>query len=254
MSPAAVYVYGVMPAAEGDAAISVKGVEGAEVHTVQHAGLAALTSDLDTEALTAAREVRAHWRVLEEASKGSTVLPTRFGTVMESDEAVREHLLEPNAERLESMLRRLAGRVQLGVKGDYDERELMREVVRGSPAVAALRDRLRALPGDAGYYQRIRLGELVANQVERQRQADTQFALDSLRPLAADAREEQPSGAHAAFNLAFLVERAQQDAFTEAVNALAENFGERVNLRYVGPVPPYSFAEADLTVGSEAWA
>ena len=75
-------------------------MEGAEVGTVGHGGLAALVSDLEAEALTAAKEVRSHWRVLEEASAGATVLPVRFGTVMESDDAVREQLLEPNAEGL----------------------------------------------------------------------------------------------------------------------------------------------------------
>ena len=58
------------------------------------------------------------------------MLPVRFGTVLEGDRAVREQLLEPNAERLTELLDALAGRVQLTVKGDYDEERLLREVVR----------------------------------------------------------------------------------------------------------------------------
>src|SRR4051794_976472 len=96
--------------------IAVAGVEDAEIRPVQHGGLAALTSVIRGEALQAANEVRAHWRVLEEATTTATVLPTRFGTVMESEEAVRERLLAPNAERLEELLRAVAGRVQLNVK------------------------------------------------------------------------------------------------------------------------------------------
>jgi hypothetical protein len=38
------------------------------------------------------------------------------------------------------------------------------------------------------------------------------------------------------------------------VNALSAAHGDEIAIRYVGPLPPYSFAEADLTPRSEAWA
>jgi hypothetical protein len=44
------------------------------------------------------------------------------------------------------------------------------------------------------------------------------------------------------------------DTFSEAVGRLREELGERVRLRYVGPLPPYSFAETDLSAGAAAWA
>jgi hypothetical protein len=248
-----VYVYGVLSGADR-AGVSVGGVEGAEVRTVEHAGLAALVSTLRADALAAASELRAHWRVLEEASKGATVLPVRFGTVMDSDAAVRERLLEPNAEHLTELLGQLAGRVQLNVKGDYDEEGLLREVVRTSPQVGALRERVRTMSDAAGYYDRIRLGELVAAEVAGRRQQDEALALARLEPVAVAAHTEAVSSQTAAFNLAFLVESERVDEFSEAVAGLRAELGERVELRYVGPLPPYSFAEADLSAGSAAWA
>jgi Gas vesicle synthesis protein GvpL/GvpF len=250
---AKVYVYGVLPGSDR-AGVSVDGVEGAEVRTVEHAGLAALVSTLEADALAAAREVRAHWRVLEEASTSATVLPVRFGTVMDSDDDVRERLLEPNTGRLMELLDALAGRVQLNIKGDYDEQRLLREVVRASPGIAALRERLRGLPEAAGYYDRIRMGELVAAEVARRQEQDAALALARLDPMAVAARAEQPSSSNVAFNLAFLVEAGKVDTFSEAVGRLREELGERVALRYVGPLPPYSFAETDLSAGAAAWA
>jgi len=246
------YVYGVLPASERRA-VTVAGVEDSGVRTVRHGELAALVSDLDSEALAAAREVRAHWRVLEEASAGATVLPVRFGTVMESESAVRDRLLEPNAERLVGLLRELEGRVQLNVRGEYDEERLLRAVVSGSPQVAALRERLQTLPDAAGYYDRIRLGELVAAEIERRREEDRAVALERLEPLAVSASTEAVTGTEGAFNLAFLVERGRLDRFSAAVRGLAEEVGERVRIRYVGPLPPYSFADAELTAGEAGW-
>lgn len=250
---ASVYVYGVVSAADRSR-ISVEGVEGADVRTVEHAGLAALVSTLQADELTAARELRAHWRVLEEASRAATVLPVRFGTVMDSEEAVREQLLAPNADGLAELLRELAGRVQLNVKGDYDEEELLREVVRTSRPIAALRARVSQMSDAAGYYDRIRMGELVAAEVTRHREHDEALALTRLQPTAVAARAEPLASESGAFNLAFLVENGQVDVFSEAVGALRAELGERITLRYVGPLPPYSFVETDLGAGAPAWA
>jgi len=250
---ARVYVYGVLSSAE-QGGVSVDGVEGSEVRKIQHAGLAALVSTLDADALAAARELRAHWRVLEEASKSATVLPVRFGTVMEGDTAVRERLLEPNAERLAELLRELTGRVQLNVKGDYDEEHLLREIVRASPAIGTLREQIGKLPDAASYYDRIRMGELVAAEVTRHREKDEALALVRLEPAAVAVRVEPVSSQHGAFNLACLVEKDGVDEFSEAVGGLRSELGERIALRYVGPLPPYSFAEADLGAEAGAWA
>jgi hypothetical protein len=248
-----VYVYGVLPASD-QTRVSVGGVEGAKVRTIQHGGLAALVSSVEADALAAARELRAHWRVLEEASKATTVLPVRFGTVMESEDAVRERMLEPNSAGLTELLDELAGRVQLNVKGDYDEERLLSSVVREVPAVATLRERVQKLSDAAGYYDRIRLGEVVAAEVARRREDDAALVLARLEPGSVATSAEQPHSPNAAFNLAFLVDGSEVDAFSEAVGQLRTELGERVRLDYVGPLPPYSFAETDLGAGAEAWA
>ncbi|MEN3281138.1 MAG: hypothetical protein V7607_2278 [Solirubrobacteraceae bacterium] len=247
-----VYVYGVLSASDAARATET-GVDGRAVRTTTYEGLAALVSDVHGDALAAAREVRAHWRVLDEASRDATVLPVRFGTVMEGEDAVRRQLLEPNADRLGGLLRELGGRVQLNVKGDYDEDVLLRDVVARSPSIAALRERVRTRPDAAAYYDRIQLGEMVAAEIARRREDDEAAALVQLQPLAVGARAEQSSSAQA-FNLAFLVERDCVEEFGGAVAELGEQVGERISIRYIGPLPPYSFADVELATGSGAWA
>jgi hypothetical protein len=253
LTDSTVYVYGVLRAADAGK-LDATGVAGATVRTIAHEELAALVSDLEGDALTAAKEVRAHWKVLEEASSSATVLPVRFGTVMEGDEAVRERLLGANRERLAAALEQLAGRVQLSVKAEYEEGRLLSDVVKRSPALDQQRRRIQALPEDAGYYERIRLGEAVAAEVEQRRNADTGFALDRLAPHAVASQAEAISSPDAAFNLAFLVDRDRIDGFSAAVGELGREYGDALKLRYVGPLPPYSFADIDLGAESAAWA
>jgi hypothetical protein len=248
-----VYVYGIVAGGQGEPP-TLEGVEHAPVRVIAHAGIGALVSDVAGGALSAAREVRAHWQVLQAASEHGTVIPVRFGTVMEDDPAVRERLLEPNADTLARQLEAFAGRVQLSVKGSYDEDRLMQEVVTASPAVQALRERLRGVPPAAAYYDRIRLGEMVAGEVARRREQDAQLALSRLQPLALAVHEEPAGRPDAAFDLAFLVERAGIEAFGRAVAQVGEDLGDRVRIRFVGPLPPYSFTESSLAPEEEAWA
>jgi hypothetical protein len=249
----AVYVYGIAPAAEQ---IDVKapgvGPDKVGVRRIVHRKLAALVSDIEAGPLVAARGLRAHWRVLEDAVAKATVLPVRFGTVMEGDDAVVEQFLAPRHDHLVAQLSELSGKVQLSVKGFYDEDQLMRGVVEGSPAVAQLRKRVQGRPKAATYYERIELGELVAGEVEQARQRDSAMVLGRLDPLAVAARQEPPGTPDAAVNAAFLVERSRVDEFSEAVARLAGEVEGRMRLRYVGPLPPYSFTDEQEVAG--AWA
>jgi hypothetical protein len=169
---------------------------------------------------------------------------------MESDDALVEQFLAPRHERLAGQLAELAGKVQLTVKATYEEERLLRGVVESSPAVAQLRERVRGRPEAATYYDRIKLGELVAGEMERARERDTALVLERLGPLAVATRAEAPSAPDGAVNAAFLVERTRVDEFSRAVAALESEVGERMKLRYVGPLPPYSFTEEE----EAAWA
>ncbi len=250
MAGYSVYVYGVAPKADHDLP-PVNGVEDGELHGVEHADLLALTSRLERPRL-AARDLRAHWRVLERAFEQRTVLPVRFGTVMESEDDVRERLLEPNAERLSALLEEMHGLMQLNLKGRYDEDALLREIVRQNPAIAKLRERVAGRSAEATAAEQFRLGQLVEGDVAAHRERDTSVVLEALEPSALAVRAEEV--AHpAAFDLAFLVERSREDIFSRAVQELRERFDQRIELRYVGPLPPFSFAQADLNSGGGAW-
>ena len=114
--------------------------------------------------------------------------------------------------------------------------------------MARLRERVQRVPEAASYYDRIRLGELVSAEVDRRRTEDAELVLDHLEPLAVAATVQPPATQDGAVDAAFLVERRRIDEFSGAVQQLASDMGDRLSLRYVGPLPPYSFAgEEQLT-------
>lgn len=248
MTAEALYVYGVVPRAERDA-LTATGVDGSDVEMVESEQFAALTSRIQTDALRAPRELRRHWSVLQQAIESTTVVPVRFGTVLADERTVREDLLDANSDRLAELFAQFEGCVQMTVKGSYIEERLLADVVKSSRALLALAERVQRTSQAASYYDRIRLGEGIANAIAAQRELDEERAFQTLETAAVGGRVEEAPGQLEAFNLAFLVKRDRQDDFSERVRELGAEVEGRIEVRYVGPLPPYSFAEGSLTAG-----
>lgn len=238
-----VYVHGVTEAGARAA------IEGAGARAVTDQGLAVIVTDAAGET-RAADLMRRHWQVLEAVAATATVVPVQFGTAMAREDAVAAEFLAPRRAALEQQLAALDGKVQLSVKGSYDEAALLRSVIAGSPAIAQLRERVRGLSEAAGHFERVRLGELVAAEVEHVRERDAGRVHEQLDGLAVATSREPASGLQAAVNSAFLVERSRTAEFARAVDAAAETLDGRVELRLLGPLPPYSFVAEE----APAWA
>jgi hypothetical protein len=243
---AAKYVYGVVRA-EGAASRKLTGINDEPVAAVASEGLAALTSDVPDEFLQAGRdELLTHSRVLEQALESETVLPMRFGVVLPDERAVREELLAPHREELEAQLREMDGKVEINLKVLHDEEIVLREVLAEIPEAAELRRSIQGKPEDATYYERIRLGELIAQALEDKRERTGPAIVERLSPHAVAVQVGEPAHERMALNASFLVERKDLERFDRAVDELGEEQGGRIRVKYTGPLPPHSFVELEM--------
>ena len=241
------YVYGVVRASP-KARLKSKGINGKPIRIISSQGLGALTSDVSDEPVEAGRdELLTHSRVLESALERGTVLPMRFGVVMPGEEAVRDELLAAHREELETQLDEMDGKVEINIKGIYEEQGILREVLEENQEIAKLREFLQGKPDDATYYERIRLGELVAEGLTMKRVEDEREIVDRLLPHALNVEVGQPVHERMAVNASFLVELDRVDDFDGAVDQLGSEQDGRIRFKYTGPLPPHSFVE--LAVG-----
>lgn len=236
------YVYGVIAAAATPP--RERGIDDAPVEVVPHGGVAALTSDVPGDFLEVGRaELLTHSRVLEQAMERAVVLPMRFGVVLPDEETVRERLLEPYGEQLEAQLKAMEGKVEVTIKGIYDEAAILREVLAENREIAKLRQAIHGKLEDATYYQRIELGELVAAALDEKRAGAAPQVIDRLAPLAVDVRVGDPVHERMAVNASFLVERSRLEEFDRAVDRIGAEQAGRIQFKYTGPLPPHSFVE-----------
>jgi hypothetical protein len=245
----ACYVYGVIRAGTR-LPEDLHGIADDEVSLVRYGDLAAAVSPVHPERPLGTRDdLLAHEAVVEALADDTTVLPLRFGAVVTTADALVEEMLVPYHDWFAGVLDDLTGTREYTVSGVYVEDVVLREVLEEEPEAARLRERVRELPEDAAYYDRIRLGELIVKALDDKRQADTGELIGALEPYAEAVSPREPTGEDTAADAAFLVADEEMPAFERAVDELGERWAGRVRLRMVGPLAPYDFVPPPPTGG-----
>jgi gas vesicle protein GvpL/GvpF len=261
------YLYGIVAAAHApaqlDAGISVDPAHGVELLT--EGPLAALASkvsmeEFDEERLPERlndpawleRKIRAHEQVLERVLADASVVPFRFCTVYRSETELRRFLSE-RGDDLAGVLRRVDGKVELGVKAFVDRERFAAGLGTHSEEARELESRAAGAEGGRAYLEGRRLDQLIAKELERfaaevveTSHAHLLAAADegTLGPL----RSPEVSGRsdEMLLNGAYLVP-AGGGALEEAVAALARRYAEQgVSFEVTGPWPPYNFVPREV--------
>jgi len=235
------YVYGLITAdTELPDGLTGLGPSG-QVATIAYGRVAAVVSDVPLDRPLGVRgDLVAHETVLVTLAARGAVVPMRFPAVVE-EHAIVDELLAPNEDHFVQLLESLEGRAQFTLTGRYEQDAVLREVLEGDEEIRALREKVRELPEDASYYDRVRLGELIVRELEQRQETEGTGIVERLEPLAVATVTNQLASPEDVVNVAFLVERDRQEEFENAVEGIGEELVGRIRLRLLGPVAPYDF-------------
>lgn len=237
-SATGVYCYGVVSAR--DARPQPRGLGDMPVEPVVRDDLAALASRVPAGTVRARRrDLLSHMDVLSAAFEHGTVLPLRFGTVFENDEALVHDFLAPRHDELAGLLRDLSGQGELRVTAHYREDAILAEVVRESRRIAQLREATRGAA--AGHPALIQLGELVVAEVKARTARDSRALLERLRKHARRYEVGEEPVQYELLRASFLVERKRVPKFEAELERFAAEQAGRADVKLTGPLPPHSF-------------
>lgn len=97
------------------------------------------------------------------------------------------------------------------------------------------------LPVDKTHYQRMKIGEMVAEALKNEIGNYKNAIVDVLSPLAEDVKINDSYGEFMVINAAFLIKNSNEPEFDKAVNELDLKYGNLMTFKYVGTLPPYNF-------------
>ncbi|WP_030544781.1 GvpL/GvpF family gas vesicle protein [Streptomyces albus] len=238
MTAAGLYVYGVVrtghPLPAGRRGV---GDPPGPLRLIRHGAIAAVAGPAPPGLRARRRDLLAHQELLLALAADGPVLPMRFGMVAPDEDTVLRDLAAGEQER-SAALTRLDGRCELNLKASPVEDGLA-ALLREDEGVRRLRDEVRGRPS---YQGSLRLGESVAAGLTRRAKAAVEQVLRACAPLA-EQLVEGPDVQGCVRNVSFLVGRDNEAPFRAAVERLAAEHRDAVELRLTGPLPCYSFAD-----------
>jgi hypothetical protein len=237
--------------ADDAATLDAQGPALESVELLKHGRIAAIAARTEDDYIDPTRKnLTKYADLLTDIARSITVVPMRFGVIVPAEDELVATVMEPRQTELLEMLKRFDGMVEVDVKGHYDEPSMLQAIVASDDELRALSEKIKSLPHNATYYDRISLGERVAKKISSQREQDQQRAIEALSAACTDIRANDPVTEMMALNLALLVERGRVDELAELIQSLPDKLGGRVTLKVAGPLPPFSFVDAHLPVGA----
>jgi len=246
------YIYAVIPGNEG-ITFGPMGIggRGDEVYTQPYLDIAAVVSDcpfIDFHSMAKERLVlylAEHQRATEEVmKKQATILPVKFGTLLE-DEGEVEDMLHWGYRDLKAGLAAMEGKIEVEVVATWDVQQVFAEIGQ-EEEIAKLKAEIADKPPWQTISAQVRLGQMVKASLDRRKEEHRWKMLDFLAGQAADVQVNMAPADQVVMNVAFLIDAYRQNDFEAKVHQLDERFGGRLNFRLVGPLPPYSFSTVEV--------
>jgi hypothetical protein len=241
------YFYGILAANDrrefGPIGI---GGRGDLVYTLPYQDISAIISHSPIVKYPVTREnMLTHAKVLDTVVEEGTVLPARFCTIAENEEAIVEKVLKARYQEFVDLLKKMEGKIELRIRARWPKMDaIFAEIAEEDSDIKSLKAELL----EEKNLQRkragmMRVGEMIQKDLEEKKGREVEELLEVLTPLSLEWKENQIYGDMNLVNAAFLVLKEKEADFDNAVTELENKYGTRKQLKYTRSPVPYNFVE-----------
>lgn len=224
------------------------GGKGDELYTVFYKNIAALISDSPLTEYSPSREnYLSHAKAIERVMKQFTVLPVRFGTVVGSEQEITG-MIEREYDRFYPLFRKVEGKNELGLKAFFKKENIYEIILERNDKIKKLKDRIAKMPAKESYHYKIKIGEMVVNALEEERERCKGEILKTISPLVVEVKDNDTYGDNMVLNSAFLVDKENEENLDQKIKKLDETWGEHIIFKYTGPFPPFNFINLTIKI------
>lgn len=216
------------------------------VYTLPYKDIAAVISPSPITKYSVTREnAIVHAKVLDKAVEEGTVLPVKFCTIAENEEAIVEKVLKDRYEEFVDLLKDMVDKMEFGIRARWSNMDaIYAEVVEEHKDIKALKEALlKEKDQQKKYAGAVKVGELVQKALEEKKEKEATELLEALKPFSIKWKENQLYGDMNIANDVFLTFRKKESDFDEKVHSLGEKYGERKQVKYTSSLVPYNFVE-----------
>jgi hypothetical protein len=224
------------------------GINGGVVYTIAKGGVAAVVSDLPGEKIRPERRnLAAHQQVLQRLMGTTTPLPMAFGVIAPSARTV-EKILSANEQTFLEQLRRLDGRVEMGLRVAWDVPNIFEYFINTHPELKSARDSLLGRQREPTQEERIEVGRLFDRTLQDDREAYADELEGILSGHCDEIKRNKCRDEREVMNLACLVGKQALKDFEAGVFEAAQLFDNNFSFNYNGPWAPHNFVSIVLNL------
>jgi len=244
------YIYGIIDSVnENELGISGLGSP-SPVYTIAYQDLSCVVSNYfgkEFNSISKEEVVRcllAHQVVVEHAMREHTVLPVKFGAVLTTSDEVCNLLSQGHSQFVDA-LAWIQDKVEIEVAATWDTKQILQEI--STEPEISLASKAIASKGAQTVQEQIQLGRIVKASMDKRRSSYQEQMINFLMSVSVDVQPNALVSDEMVMNVAFLVEKTNQEEFDSCVKQLDDLFHNQINFRIIGPLPPYTFATVEVT-------
>jgi len=168
----------------------------------------------------------------------NTILPLRFGTMVDSEEEI-EDFLASNYIHIKWAFDRLKGKAEITVHLSWDLEAALQEINQDKKWLDNAKQSIN-LTNTA------EIGRLLFVAADTRKKEIVDSVHSKLIAVSLDSSDGRCSDEQIIMNRSYLIEKTAERLFDEAMTELAEENKSYISLKYIGPLPPYSFAPVEF--------
>ncbi|MEI6456063.1 MAG: GvpL/GvpF family gas vesicle protein [bacterium] len=223
------------------------GIMGSTLYTLSHSNISIAVSDFNPSGSPLDKAVALDFAgVIEHLSHSLTLLPVRFGTILESDEMI-SRLLEQNYNAFVENLKNVEEKSEYGLKVVWDhekEREKIR--IRTEAEEVTAEDYFATSSIHTNYLlekiKQHRFEDALLKYVEDLVEEITQ----NLAQINPECKFRKMGSRSIIIDAVFLIDNKKREEFISAVEKLQKTHGD-LHFLLSGPWPPYSFTGISIS-------
>jgi len=226
--------------------VGMKGISGADLSVIFFDEIAAVVSDIkNANIITDKTNAVEYAKVIENLSQQFTLLPVRYGSIMESSELV-QNMLKKNYSKFHENLEKVENKVEFGLKVFCDSKKIKEELVTKLELDLVPKSIQKHKTSIYTEYidkklKEHQLEKLLLEYVDTIIQ-DITSRLSKMNPIHKFKKMESESKI---IDAVFLIKKSKQEDLITTVKDL-QNKHTGLRLMLTGPWPPYNFV--DITI------
>ncbi len=244
------YLYAIASVNENQEPISFQGIEEQPIDLVPYKDIMLVVSNLPKKKVRPERKnVAVHHAVLNHLMKHNTsMLPIRFGMIADNRKEV-QRLLTINYDMLQTKLKMMAGRVEMGVSLSWDVPNIFEYLLNRHSQLRETRDKLLADPAHKpSRDEKIEIGALFSQILDEEREAYTDTILSLLSPVCCDVVKSAYRNDTEIMNIFCLISAARRADFEEKIIEASTILDDNFVIKYTGPWPAHNFSKLNLSL------